>query len=168
MGTHPGDNGERRLLSRHILLFLSALSALSECWAAPPKQVLTVCDVVRSGERLNGNIIRVAGILRDAYSQSEDPYFDVLVDDNCKGVEIHVVSADSAFLANAPPDYRPDMRSVRRAERVVKKAATDGRELSATVEGVLYVQEKDDSPRPRHKWYPFIIVIQAVRDVKEH
>ena len=129
---------------------------------------MSVCDVAQSGKSLDGKLIRVTGVLRDAYSRVRNSYFDELVDDKCKDIEIHVGSADAAFLANVPRSYKPDVKSIQRAEAVAERAAAHGRKLSATVEGVLFVQEKDVSSAPRHKGYPFVLIIQAIRNVKEY
>ena len=50
---------------------------------------------------------------------------------------------------------------------------------SATIVGVLYVQRKEDYiPErplnrdvmipPHHKWYPLILLVESVVDIKEH
>ena len=156
-----------RLFSRSIGLVI--LTTQLVCQAQKPSPILSVCDVERLGEKLIGKIVTVRGVLRDASPGSTDAFFDELVDQHCKEVEIHVASADSSFLANVPAGYKPDFASVRKAARIAEKAAVKGRSLSATVEGVLYRQEKafDSSRTPRHKWYPFEIVVAAIRNFKE-
>ena len=152
------------MFSNPVLITLIVLAALPVGFAEKPAQILTVCDVAHSGDQLDGKVVQVKGMLR---SRTANPYFDELVDENCKDVQVHVVSADASFLANAPAAFKPDLRSIRRAAQVADKAAADGRELYGTVVGLMYVQKKDGSTPTRHKWYPFIIVVQAIRDVKE-
>jgi hypothetical protein len=84
---------------------------------------------------------------------------------------IRVEPPDVHFLEKPPPGYKPDMGSARRLEEVIAKTLAKGqrgKEFSLTVEGMFYSggAKPDPSERPRHRWYPGYIVVQAYRDVK--
>lgn len=160
------------MLLRPLLSFVALASACA-CLASEPIRRFSVCDLVRTAVQLDGEIVKVYGVLQDSDPKRENPYFDELVSENCKGkgmgesqAKIQVVSPDSHFLANPPAGYKPDLNSIRRAELMAEKAAAHHRSLSATVEGVLYVP-KAASGVPRHRSYTAIIVVQAIRDTKE-
>jgi len=127
--------------------------------------------LIRSGQRVNGKIVSVRGILAASNPKAAQAYFDELVGEGCdpsgSAVRIQVVSPDPHFLAAPPPGYKPDPDSVRRAERVAQDAADHHRALIATVEGVLYVAEGGVQGFARHRRYPAIIVVAAIRDVNE-
>ena len=104
--------------------------------------------------------------------------FDQLVDTKCPGVEIHVVSTAASLPHPPPVGYKLDVKSARIAQRVAEKALANGRDLSATILGVLYVQKKEDyiparplnddvTLPPHHKWYPFVLLLEAIPDIKE-
>jgi hypothetical protein len=61
---------------------------------------------------------------------------------------------------------------------VAEKALDDGRDLFATIVGIWYVQKKEDYVParplnkdvmipPHHQWYPFVLLIEAVPEIKE-
>ena len=154
----------------------TALAVLLASLASGSQVSLSVCEAARIGERLDGKTVRIKGVWREAFSG--EGLFDELVDDECPEIAIRVVATDVSVGRPAPPGYKLDHRSIRRAQRVAEKALADGRNLSATIEGVLYVQKKEDYVptrplnndviiAPHHKWYPLVLLIQAVPDVRE-
>ena len=131
-----------------------------------------LCELIRSGDKFDGKLIRVSGLLQDSDPNTINPYFDELVSHDCndvngKPVKILIVSPDQHFLANAPAGYKPDLRSIHRAEIVAEQAAARHHSLRATVEGVYYVSKTASSTSARHRQYPAVLVLQSIRDVKE-
>jgi len=142
--------------------------------ATPP--TMSVCETARVAGQVDGKTVRIKGVWRQAFSG--DGIFDELVDDKCPEVVIHVVATESSLPTPPPAGYTVDVASARHAKRVAEKALADGRNLSATIVGVLYVQKKEDYvparplnrevtiPAP-HKWYPLTLLIESVPDLKE-
>jgi hypothetical protein len=105
--------------------------------------------------------------------------FDELVDKACPEIEIHTVFTPTSLPHPPPPSkYKLDVRSAQNAQRVTEKALADGRVVSATIAGVLYLEKKEDYVPshslengaivpPPHKWYPLVLLIEAVRDIRE-
>ncbi len=156
-----------------IFIVLGTLLGSLAYAADPP---LSVCELARVGEQFDGKTIRIKGVWRKAFAESK--IFEELVDDRCSNVEIHVVATDASLPHPPPPGYKLDLRSTRKADRIAQRALATGRDLSATIVGVLYAQKKDDyvpakplstklTIPPHHKWYPFVLLIQAVPEVKE-
>lgn len=136
---------------------------------------ISVCQVGSAGEKLNGTTVQVTGIWR---SLSGSGLFDELVDDSCPGSEIHVVFSVGSLPSPPPPTYRINTKSVGHAERLTQKALADRRRVFATIVGIIYVQRETDyvpshplgngtTVPPRHKWYPFTLLIQSVPTVRE-
>lgn len=154
-----------------LKVILGVLIVLSAATAGEKPREVNICDVVRLASQLNGKIISVRGLLRNSETP-EDPYFDELVPERCSDVEdrqivIHIVSPDAHLLANPPPGYKPDKKSVRRTEPIFKKAAADRKAVLVTVEGLFQVWHRDTRMPPRHKQYSEVIVVQAYRRAKE-
>ena len=144
-----------------------------------PNRALTVCEVISEARKLEGRIVSVRGFLQDAAGTAGDPDFDELVADGCTLADgslprIQVVSPDLHFLANPPPGYKPDMKSVKRVERRIEAVRARGKRVGrilATVQGVVLAGDEDSRPQastkvPRHRQYRAYLVIQAMRDVK--
>lgn len=142
--------------------------------AAPA--ALSVCEVARAGEQLDGKTVRIRGVLREAFPGAK--LFDELADEGCPEITIHVVTTDVSLPHPPPPGYKLDMRSAEHAQRVAEKALASGHHLSATILGVLYAQKPEDyvaakplnkkvTIPPHHKWYPFVLLIEAVPEIKE-
>jgi hypothetical protein len=151
-----------------LVTFLIALGVSSATELTAPQ---SVCDLLRSGQWVNGKTVSVRGILTTANPKALQAHFDELIGEGCDpaggSIRIQVVSPDAHFLAEPPPGYKPDPDSVRRAERVAQAAADHHRALIATVEGILYVVEGAKPGIARHRRYPAVIVVGAIRDVKE-
>lgn len=146
----------------------------SRALAAPGS--LSVCQAVQARDQLDGKIVRIRGVWREAFPDSG--LFDELIDGRCPGAEILVVTTVASLPHPPPAGYRIDMKSAIRAQRVAEKALVDGRDLSATIIGVLYLQKKEDyvparplsvgvAVPPHHKWYPLVLLVESVPDVKE-
>lgn len=147
----------------------------SSAFAAEPS--LSVCDVARMGERLDGKVIRITGVWRVNYPGEDQ--FEKIVDDHCPEIEIRVVATEASLPHPPPPKgYKLDRSSALRAERVARKALDNGHDLFATIVGFLYMQREEDYVParplrngvivpPRHKWYPFVLLIQTIPKVKE-
>lgn len=158
-----------------------ALAWAGTLWAEARRPPTTVCVVVRDVERLDGRIVVVRGILQDTDASSSEPYFDELVGEDCTGSDgerprVKVVSPDWHFLAKPPTGYRPDIASIRRADRFIAKLSRQGRpprKIWATVEGVIYFLKPESATgsstgaKPSHKRYVAYIVVQAIRDLSE-
>lgn len=143
-------------------------------YAVPPE--LSVCEVASAGGKLDGKMVRVSGVWRKAFPAAT--IFEELVDDRCPETEIHVVATDASLPYAPPSGYKPDLASIRKADRIARKALADKKDLRVTMVGVLYVQKKDDyvpgkplskdlTVPPHHKWYPLVLLIRAIPDVKE-
>jgi hypothetical protein len=118
--------------------------------AQTKRHPLSVCDVVRQADLLDGHVVNVRGTIRSSGGKEPSgPYFDEMVAP-CSGTltaTIKIVSPDAHFLANQPPGYRPDQASIRRAESLFTKEQGRGKsvdEVVATVEGFLV---KPGAPR---------------------
>lgn len=146
--------------------------------AQPSNVPLSICSVIREAGRFEGRVVAIRGILQDSSAGAEDVRFDELVADNCPGwdgeqIRIQVVSPDAHFLANPPRGYRPNMASIRRAERFYEKLLRDRgttRRIWATVEGVLYLPKQDplavgSAGKPSHREYTAYLVVQAIREL---
>lgn len=152
------------------MIVLGIVPLVCSAWAQQRPRDVNICDLKRIARQMDGKIVRISGILLNSDTQ-ETPFFDELVGQGCKAtteqVKIQVVSPDSHFLSNPPPGYKPDMDSVTRAEPIFERAAADHRSVYATVEGALYVTQGPTSGRVRHRRYQAVIVIQAIRSVRE-
>jgi hypothetical protein len=144
--------------------------------AAAPERALSVCEAARVSDQLDGKMVRISGVLRKAHPALD--LFDELVGTKCPGVEIHVVATVGSLPVPPPAGYKLDEKSTRMAQRVAEKALADGRDLSATIVGVLYVQKKQDyvparplnkdvMVPPHHKWYPLVLLIESVPHIQE-
>jgi hypothetical protein len=153
------------LPERFLLITFVWLVALGGSATSASEPTLSVCTAASSAQHLDGKIVRVRGVLKQASPSAA--FFDELFDDSCSEIKIHVISADSSFLAHAPKGYKPDPQSVERVQHLAAEAAVKGRDLTATVQGVFSVQKKEDYVQQRHKWYPLVLVIQGLSDVKE-
>ena len=143
---------------------VSAVIFASSALGAP--RTISVCEANRAGDQLDGTTVRITGVLRQAHPALQ--LFDELVDANCPEVEIHVVANIGSFPVAPPAGYKLDRRSARIAQRVAEKALADGRDLSVTIVGVRHVQTKNDSTiPPHHKWYPLLLLIESVPEIKE-
>ena len=157
-----------------VFLILGALWAADAPAASPD---LSVCDAVRRGDELDGKTVRIKGVWREASSGAG--LFDELVDESCPGIEIHVVVSAEGFSSHPPPrGYKLDVKTARNAQHVAEKALADGRDLSATILGVVYEQKREHYiPArqlengvilpPHHKWYPLVLLVKAVPEIKE-
>jgi len=153
-----------------LKILLGVLVLLAAVASEEPREV-NICDVMRLAGQLDGKVIRVRGLLRNSETP-EEPSFDEFVPEGCSDAQgsqtvIHIVSPDVHFLSKPPRGYKPDMNSVRTAERIFRKAAADRKPVSATVEGVFQVLIRDGSAHPLHKQYAASIVVQALRGAKE-
>lgn len=145
-----------------------------------PLRTISICDLFRDLPRLEGRIVKVRGLFEVTSPKRGNEYFDELVPENCglsdqQEIRIKISSPDVHFLQSPPPGYKPDMASIRRADREVEKRLNQGKtikRLVGTVEGVVYSSEGDTRPqdslqKPQpHKRYPAYIIIQAIRDVR--
>lgn len=149
---------------------------LSTLGSAAPR-ALSVCETTRVGEQFEGKSVRISGTWRKAFPGSET--FDELTDDKCPGVQIQVVAAVGSLPHAPPSSYKLDPTSVRRAQNVATKALVDGHDLSVTIVGVLYAQKREDyvpaqplsnkvTIVPHHKWYPFILLIESIPEIREN
>lgn len=140
-----------------------------------PAHALSVCETVR-GKDLDGKIVRIKGVWQESFAGAG--VFDELIDGKCPEVIIHVVASNGSLPHPPPQEYRLDVVSVRQAQHVAERALADGRDLSVTIVGVLYVQKREDyvparplskdvMVPPHHKWYPFILLIQSIPNVQE-
>jgi hypothetical protein len=165
------------MYSQEIACVLALALVGSAAWAADePDTTMTVCEVLRNARKLEGQLVRVRGVLQDAYPGASEPYFNELSGDGCTGLKtdravIRIDTPDVHFLKRPPPGYKYDAASAHRTERIIAEHIAKGRRLtglSATVEGVFYSggSRPDPSQRRRHRWYPGYIVIQAYLDVK--
>lgn len=129
------------------ILIVSAL--LFRNLAAAPPSIFSVCEAARAEDRLDGKTVRISGVWRQSNPALE--IFDELVDTTCPEVGIHVV-ATVASLPHPPPPvgYKLDAKSTQIAQHVAEKALADGRDLSATIVGVLSYRRKRTSSRPSH------------------
>ena len=150
----------------------SALSILFLCsaGAAEKPQEVSICDLRRVAEKVEGKVIRVRGLLRNSETR-KNPFYDELVPQTCKEPDdrrlvFHVVSPDVHDLANPPSGYEPDMESVRQAERIFRIAARNDRTVSAVIEGVYRSTSEEKAQSSRHKQYSGVIIVQAIRDAK--
>jgi hypothetical protein len=82
-------------------------------------------------------------------------------------IVIHVESPDVHFFANPPRGYKPNVKSVHRAESLFNKAAAQSGQVSVTLEGVFVTERPDTRMPPRHKGYFASIVIAAIYDAKQ-
>ena len=125
---------------------------------------------------MNGKTVSVKGVWRQAFPTAD--IFDELVDDTCPEVVIRVVATAFSSASPPPAGHRLNMASARHAQRIAEKALADHRNLFATIVGVLYVQKKDDfvparplnqevTIPPPHKWYPLVLLIESIPEVKE-
>lgn len=157
-----------------IVAIMLALFFTTRTPAAP--RAMSVCEVARIGGKLDGKAVRIMGVWR---SRSGVGLFDELVDNTCPGIEIHVVFTPVSLPHPPPPTgYKLDVRSAGKARRLTEKALADGREVSATIAGLLYVEKKEDyvparssengviAP-PLHKWYPLVLLLEAVPEIRE-
>ncbi len=157
-----------------IVAIVLALLFTTLAHAGPP--TLSVCEAARVGEKLDGKTVQIVGVWR---SRSGVGLFDELVDDTCPGIEIHTVFTPSSLPHPPPPRrYKLDVRSAREAQHVTEKALADGRGVSATIAGLLYVARKEDyvparplgsgvAVPPPHKWYPLVLLVEAVPQIRE-
>jgi len=135
---------------------------------------VTLCQLLAEPQRFDGRIVRVRGILESEGNAPRTAYFDQLSSTGCPGsaaaeTKVQVVSPDSHFLENPPDGYRPDQRSIRRAEKVMEKALASrdpARAFEATVEGVFYRAEMISNHPARHRQYPGYVVLQAIRSLR--
>jgi hypothetical protein len=135
----------------------------------------SVCDVARLGRDLDRKTITVRGVWRPAAPESR--IFDELADSQCHRIEVLVVTYNRSLPSPPPPGFKLDSGSVRRALRIAEKTFANKREVSATIVGFLYAQEEQANSGyrtlpngvivpPHHQWYPLILLIQSIRDVK--
>jgi hypothetical protein len=143
------------------------------------KSPLTVCELIQSGRKLDGQIVAVKGHLQDATGAGDSQLFDELVGTDCKLSDasvprIRIVSPDSHFLAQPPPGYKPDLGSVEGVERRISKARATGKKikyLSAVVEGAVIWADgntRGDGSTPRHQRYQGYLVLQRIRNIQIH
>ncbi len=175
MMNHRGI-GNTRVVPRFPKMALPACLLLGSVALAESPRALSVCEAAKTGDHLDGETVRIKGVWRQAFPQLG--LFDELTDSACAGVEIRVV-ANAESAGHIPPaDYKLDAKSTRIAQRIARKALADRRDLSATMVGVLYVQKKEDyiparplnkaaTVSPHHKWYPMVLLIESVPEVKE-
>ena len=142
--------------------------------AVPP--TISVCAAVSASEKLDGKTVRVAGVRR---TSSGTGLFDELVDETCPELGIiHVVFTVDALQHAPRKNYKLNVGSAKRAQRIAAKALADHRGVFATIEGVLYVQKEEDYVParpltngvmipPPHKSYPLVLLVEAVPDVRE-
>ena len=157
------------------MIVAAVLAAILVSSGAAVPRVLSVCEAARVGEGLDGKTVRIMG---DWRSHSGSGLFDELLDNSCPGVEIHVVFTPSSLPHPPPAEYKLDVKSARNARRVAEKAVADGRDVSAMIVGLLYVQKERDYVQarpsgkgvtipPHHKWYPLVLLVEAVPEIKE-
>jgi hypothetical protein len=159
-------------------VFVLAALLLHEVPIGRGSQIVTVCTLLKKADQYNGRIVNVRGRLQSIALGIEDIYFDELSADDCSidrttPTKIKLESPDAHFLDNAPENYRADLRSIQRAERILRKELVAGSSkivFDATVEGVFYMDFKtsatlSQSRRPTHRQYPGYLVIQAIRDL---
>ena len=115
----------------------AASAAIFASLALGPPRTIAVCEANRAGNQLDGMTVRIRGVWRQAYPALR--LFDELVDASCPEVEIHVVANIGSFPVTPPVGYKLDRKSAQIAQRVAQKALADGRDLSATIVGVLHV-----------------------------
>lgn len=158
-----------------IVLVIIGSVLVYGCAAQTPPKTISVCDLVRNIQKLDGQVVKVQGILRSPNDPAIDSYFDEIVGDRCTGmgeVVVHIVSPDSHFLAAPPKGYRPDFESVHRAENIISAAQrkTSSTRFVATVEGVavkLALLKSSDFARPLpHGNYAASVILAAIRNVK--
>ena len=144
--------------------------------ATSSSRTLTVCQAARFGTQLDGKTVLVKGVWLEAFPGAG--LFEELVDDKCPEIRVHVVSTPASLPYPPPIGYKQDAKSTEHAQRVAEKALNDGRDLVATIVGIWYVQKKEDyvparplnkdvTIPPHHKCYPFVLLIQAVPEIKE-
>jgi hypothetical protein len=159
-----------------LILLLAIGSAVAcGCMAQTPLKPISVCNLIQNIQHLDGQVVRVRGTLRSTGGSPADSYFDEMVGISCPGIgdaTVHIVSPDSHFLAASPRGYRPDFESVRKAEKLIAKAQSEGRSVPkfvATVEGVavkLVSPEHFGAGRPLpHGHYGADLILAAIRDV---
>ena len=168
------DPGVSDYLVTKVAVLLTTLLASIACAST---RTITVCEADRISQKLDGRTARIRGVWRRSFPKAE--ILDELVDERCPTVEIHVVTSEASLPhPRAPQGYKLDKRSAGRAQRVAEKAIADGRELSVTIVGVLYVQKKEDYVParplnkdvmipPHHKWSRLVLLIQAIPEVNE-
>lgn len=156
-----------------VTILIAVLFATLAPAASPD---LSVCDAVRLGDKLEGKTVRIKGVWR---SLTGTGLFDELIDNSCPGIEIHVVFTVASLPHPPPPTgYKLNVKSARNAERVAEKALADGRDVSATILGVVYAQRREDYVParqlengviipPHHKWCPLVLLVRAVPEIKE-
>lgn len=155
---------------------IAILTILFSAFVAAVPSTMSVCAALRTGAKLDGKTVRVAGVWR---TSSGTGLFDELVDDTCPELGIiHVVFTGDGLQYPPPQNYKLDVGSAKRAQRIAAKALANHRDVAATIEGVLYVQRKEDYVParpltsgvmipPAHKWYPLVLLVEAVPEIRE-
>jgi hypothetical protein len=172
-------NTNRLLPGWSAMKIAVGLGLLCAILAAAPPDTISVCEAARYGDQLDGRIVRVRGVWRQAFPQlAIFDIFDEIVDAECPEIEVQVVSNGTSLPRPPPGDYKVDLRSVRKARRVAEKASANGRNVFATIVGVMYVVKKEDYVTarplgtgiiipPHHKWYPLVLLVESVPRIQE-
>ncbi len=139
---------------------------------------MSVCEFVENVKQLDGRLISVRGIVEISSPDREGFYVDIMYADSCAAktnerIRVDLVYPDSKFSENAPPGYKFDQSSFRRAFRIVKKARDKGKSVDrilATIQGIAYAPRAESAGgasgrKLHHGSYDARIFIQAIKDV---
>lgn len=142
-------------------------------------QPMSVCDFANNVRTLDGQVIKVRGIVQTFSPARDEFYVDSMIGQSCSGakqnmVKVRISYPDSHFLENPPAGYRVDRASFNSASKSIKEAQGRGKSvdhLIATIEGVAYAPghnfiQGETTARPKHGTYDGTIIIQAIRDVQ--
>jgi hypothetical protein len=143
------------------------------------EQPMSVCNFAGNVRTLDGQVVKVRGIVQVFSPARDEFYVDSMIGNSCPGsrqntVKVRISYPDSHFLENPPTGYKVDRASFSSASRIIREAQGQGKPvdpLLATIEGVAYAPgpnstQKGTTARPKHGTYDGTIMIQAIRDVQ--
>ncbi len=146
--------------------------------AAPREHSMTLCDLVKQINDLNGRIVSVRGTITMSDTDPDNAVPDYLVG-TCPDLKVGMVMVridypDVWFLKKPPKGFHMDERSFIRAHKVVMGTLKDGMvngRFVGTIAGQAYAPPPSSVPPPgihraREGSYDAVIIIQGIYDLK--
>lgn len=169
------------MLLRVLILVVALIAAFRAAGAVAPREhLITVCDLVKRIDALNGRIVRVRGtvVISDTEPDSAPDYLT----GTCPGlregiIRVKINFPDVWFLKKPPEGFRVDKGSFVRSHKSVISAMKDGNvkdRYIATITGLAYAPPPPSIEPPpglhvtREGSYDAGLVIEGMYDVEIH
>jgi len=146
------------------------------CTLAAPTTV-SVCTLMSEPDTYEGKVIATKGLFeRD---DSGDWRFDQMLPlqgENCyrsareDELTIKIEGPDKGLLANAPKDFKFDLRSIERLGRSLKPLLAKEptlRFVEVEAEGIIYSGGPEPHGVTRHPWHPATLVVSTMKNLRK-